>query len=405
MNHGICDRLAWVCGAVGVFAAGALGLQPANDLCSHAQAITVPGLNAAVTFTGTTLQATSDLPQSCALGDQIDVWYRFTAPLAGTYSFDTIGSTLYDTTLSVYSTCGGTQLACNDNIDPANFIYWSAVTLPLTAGQQVLVRVSAAQGDSDDFNLTVFGTGAVTNDACANAFTITVNQTVTGSTLNATTDFVLPATACGSDAGSGGGKDVFYAFTPPSTGQYLMKTCGSNFDTVLAVLTNCTGASTSVVACSDDSTLCTASMNSEIPSVQLTGGVRYLIRVAGYDYGPPVDIGAYTLTVSSAAPGICCRGATCAIIPAASCTPIANSLGGAKYINGATGCNAAGQYRTPCCYAEYNKDGILSVQDIFDYLNDWFAGRLSAVVGGDGFTGTLDISQVFVFLNAWFGGC
>jgi hypothetical protein len=46
------------------------------------------------------------------------------------------------------------------------------------------------------------------------------------------------------------------------------------------------------------------------------------------------------------------------------------------------------------------------VQDIFDFLNDWFAGRKSAIVGGDGTTGTLAVQNIFNFLNAWFaGGC
>ncbi|HVU64597.1 MAG TPA: CRTAC1 family protein [Phycisphaerales bacterium] len=52
------------------------------------------------------------------------------------------------------------------------------------------------------------------------------------------------------------------------------------------------------------------------------------------------------------------------------------------------------------CPGDWNADGQVSVQDIFDYLNDWFAG--SADVNGSGTTTTQDI---FDFLNGWFSGC
>jgi hypothetical protein len=387
-----------------VFGEAAAAAPPSNDTCAQAQPITLPGLNTAQTFTGTTIDATSDLGQSCALGDNLDVWFRFTAPATGTYTFDTVNSTIFDTTLALYSTCGGPSLACNDNIDAANFNFWSAVSISLSAGQSVLVRVSAALGDSDDFVLNVYGVGAVTNDACANAFTITLNQVVTGSTLNATTDFALPAAACGSEVGSGGGKDVFFAFTPTATGPYLIRMCGSAFDTVLAVLSDCSGSPASVLACNDDSVYCATQMNSEIPLIQLTAGVRYLIRVAGYDYGPPADSGVFTLTIGDASSGICCRGATCSPIPAASCVPLPGN-GGARYVNHAQACNAPGQFRTPCCYVDYNKDGVVGVQDVFDFLNDWFSMRATAIVGGNGNPGVFYVQQIFDFLNAFFAGC
>ncbi len=99
----------------------------------------------------------------------------------------------------------------------------------------------------------------------------------------------------------------------------------------------------------------------------------------------------------------CCRGATCSVIAPASCVA-GNGLAGAV-VNAAGNCNA-GSTSSPCCYADYNKVNGLSVQDIFDFLNDWFAGSKFAVVGGDGVTGTLAVQNIFDFLNAWFaGGC
>jgi hypothetical protein len=49
--------------------------------------------------------------------------------------------------------------------------------------------------------------------------------------------------------------------------------------------------------------------------------------------------------------------------------------------------------------ADWNCSGSLEVQDIFDFLNDWFAG------GGDfNANGSVAVQDIFDFLNAWFAG-
>jgi hypothetical protein len=66
-----------------------------------------------------------------------------------------------------------------------------------------------------------------------------------------------------------------------------------------------------------------------------------------------------------------------------------------------TVCNALGNNATPCCRGDFNQSGALEVQDIFDYLNAWFATFPAADFNGGG----LDVQDIFDFLNAWFGGC
>lgn len=54
----------------------------------------------------------------------------------------------------------------------------------------------------------------------------------------------------------------------------------------------------------------------------------------------------------------------------------------------------------PNCFADWNGDGTFDSNDIFEYLNSWFAG--DADVNNDGITTADDI---FSFLNGWFSVC
>ncbi len=51
--------------------------------------------------------------------------------------------------------------------------------------------------------------------------------------------------------------------------------------------------------------------------------------------------------------------------------------------------------------ADINHDGQISVQDIFDYLNAWFAGDPAADFNGGG----LGVDDIFDYINAWFASC
>ncbi|HVU64531.1 MAG TPA: GC-type dockerin domain-anchored protein [Phycisphaerales bacterium] len=53
------------------------------------------------------------------------------------------------------------------------------------------------------------------------------------------------------------------------------------------------------------------------------------------------------------------------------------------------------------CRVDFNCSGTLEVQDIFDFLNAWFAGSPSADYNGGG----LSVQDIFDYLNAWFAGC
>ncbi|HMN40333.1 MAG TPA: PQQ-dependent sugar dehydrogenase [Phycisphaerales bacterium] len=55
-----------------------------------------------------------------------------------------------------------------------------------------------------------------------------------------------------------------------------------------------------------------------------------------------------------------------------------------------------------CIHADFNQSGTLTVQDIFDFLNGWFAAVPAADFNQ---SGVLDVQDIFDYLNAWFAGC
>jgi hypothetical protein len=299
------------------------------------------------------------------------------------------------------------------------------------------------------------------NDECENALPLEVGVEVQGNNTFATVSVVLTNDAtipwCAQATwGNVDQHDMFYIFHAPATADYTVDTCGNitNFDTIVDIHTACPVGQDNMVSCNDDSSqgtdpvfganiACTENgLHTRIPHVTLMANTDYWFRVWGYNaqtgvfqlhinYNNPTGTccasgNTCTLTdqvdctdtwtqgnTCTANPcgggGICCRGGTCTtqFASAGACTGSlpSGSLAGAVFASGGA-CNAANNTHSPCCYADYNKQNGIQIQDIFDFLNDWFAGRLAAHIGSDGSTGPLVIDDVFNFLNAWFaGGC
>jgi hypothetical protein len=112
----------------------------------------------------------------------------------------------------------------------------------------------------------------------------------------------------------------------------------------------------------------------------------------------PSSCASLTVTVNPTT-GACCNGygvaKTCAVVPPASCagptTPQHAYRGD---------CTVCGQF--VCCPADYNNNGIMEVQDIFDFINAWFMG---APTTDFDHSGVLEVQDIFSFLNVWFTGC
>jgi Lamin Tail Domain len=126
-----------------------------------------------------------------------------------------------------------------------------------------------------------------------------------------------------------------------------------------------------------------------------------------FDVVAPLDLPRNSASPANLCPtlgGRCCIGARCAIV-ASSSACVSTSIAGASFASGATNCNIGLTFNTPCCFADYNKAGGITVQDIFDFLADWFSNSVNANVAGNGIAAP-SVQDIFDFLAAWFsGGC
>jgi hypothetical protein len=228
---------------------------------------------------GSTVGQPDTYALSCAMNASDQV-FRFTAPAAGTYTFDAVSSA--EIGIGLYSTNTCQEVACDHN--PASFE--AKATSPLAAGEAVQIVVSGAGGTQSPFDLRV----AVAEGSCSpRDIGSTVPQTVTDTTVGAI-DGLTPVCAMP------GSPEVVFAFTAPQAGVYDFNTEGSTFDTVLEIRDeSCTGPS---LACDDDSG---ASSNASWATAQLNAGQTVFIVIDGYETAR----GPCTLNISLRPPAVC----------------------------------------------------------------------------------------------------
>lgn len=209
-----------------------------------------------------------------------DASYTFTAPAAGTYSFNTFGSSFESIVHVRDGVCGGNQLACGQQ----------GSLVALAQGQEVTVTVdSLFASGTFDLHVDVLG-GACPDTDLGN----TVPQTATGNTTGGdNTD----AGSCGGDFSA----DDLYEFTAPADGLYQFDTFGSSLDTVLFLRdAACFGPE---LECSDD--FAQGDTDSRIIE-GLDANQTVLIGVDGNGVGP------YTLNVDLVP---CPNGAISSTVP------------------------------------------------------------------------------------------
>jgi hypothetical protein len=251
-----------------LFAGGIVEAAPVNDKCSNATPI-----EEVVGLAFDTSSATFDGPGLCMTS--ANIWYRYIATTTGEMTINTCGSQ-FDTKLAVYSgsACYPTSsrlLACNDDACD----WQSAVTINVSAGSSYLIEIGGYGSHKGQgvLNFLHDGIEPLLNDNCQYAEETGEVVSLSFDTTNATFD------------GPGlcvRGPNLWYVYTPSCTGQATISTCGSSFDTVLAVYssTSCPPQQSKLIACNDDSDSC--GQQAEV-KVNVQAGNRYLIEVGGFN--------------------------------------------------------------------------------------------------------------------------
>ncbi len=129
------------------------------------------------------------------------------------------------------------------------------------------------------------------------------------------------------------------------------------------------------------------------PSSSTTYFARWTIALCG-----PSTCATIAITVNPVT-GACCTGwgtqKGCTIVDPVNCIGVTTPT--LAYRGNCTACG------TPfCCGADYNNNGSLEIQDIFDFLAAWFQQVFTSDFNHDG---AKNVQDIFDFLAAWFAGC
>ena len=249
---------------------------PSNDDCANAIAINeVDGLG----YSTTNGHASGVRPSCGGSTNPIDIWYAYTATQTGSAVFSLCGSD-YNTRLAIWSSCGGTELACNDDA------YWcsystenSELTMNVTNGTTYYVQVAGYNAEKGDGSLTISVSTLGTNDACANAIVVTAPSETNYTTVGATSAGDRASCVNSGDADP---IDIWFSYTPAATSVVNIGLCESHYDSQIAVWDACGGTD---IACNDDEGPLCSDLGVKGASVQVsvTAGSTYYIQVFGWD--------------------------------------------------------------------------------------------------------------------------
>jgi hypothetical protein len=258
---------------------------PSNDNLADA----IPLFGSSVMTTGSNVGATKEFGEPDHAGNPggRSVWWGWTASDFSVVTISTDGST-FDTTLGVYTFFLGTLTEVASNDDFVDFES-QVVFLPV-AGTTHWIAVDGYDGDSGDIALAITET-AITfpgNDDFADAFALD-SGTVTTTAFNV---FATKEAGEPDHAGDVGGSSVWWTWAASTTGNVIVSTRGSTFDTTLAVYTGSSVAALTEVASNDDIDVDLGIGQSEL-AFDAVAGTTYRIAVDGFNG----DAGGIALTI------------------------------------------------------------------------------------------------------------
>jgi len=204
------------------------------------------------------------------------VWWQWTAQTTATVTVHTC-STIFDTLLGIYtgtSVAGLTEVASNDDAPNDLCGTASATAFRAQAGQTYSIAVDGFNGASGNVQLSLEPPPA--NDDFVNATSISGNIGQT----NGTNMFAGWEPGEPLHAGFPGAHSVWWRWSALGDGTVVIWTCGSDFDTVLAVYTGTSVDKLANVASNDDY----CGVRSRV-KFAARAGTEYRIAVDGTDAG------------------------------------------------------------------------------------------------------------------------
>jgi hypothetical protein len=245
--------------------------EPLNDHFHNASLIA--GATGSVTagMYGASVQHGEPTPEFSYGGS---IWFRWTAPSAGTWRFDLQG-TQVATAFGVYSGSRVGGLVDHGSTDDEWRLY-----IPAEAGRTYSILLNGDPDDSDPVVLNWRPATAPPHDRFAAAQILGgAGGSVSASTLESSREVGEPRVA-----ESAGGASLWYRWTAPFTGTAVFDGAGSTFDAVVGVSTGTSLSNLVPVAHNDDFA------GELVPSVRFeaVAGTTYLIALDGSSWSPDV---------------------------------------------------------------------------------------------------------------------
>jgi hypothetical protein len=258
-------------------APAAAAVPPANDLFAGAAVLDGP---LPVSVAGTNVDATSEPGEPLDGATSGSVWYRWTAPSADRVLVE-VCSQGFGPRLGIYE--GPTvdsQALVQEGLRPSDDECGqrTSVSFVPTPGTTYNLSVRGWDHQSGAFDLTIRQPAAPNDDFdAADILPSILPVTATTSTEEATKELGEP-----SHAGDPGLRSVWYAWTPAESGSVAVSTCGSDFDTLLAVYTGVAVNELTVITSNDDDPGQCGSGRQSRAAFDAVAGTAYMIAVDGW---------------------------------------------------------------------------------------------------------------------------
>jgi hypothetical protein len=271
----LCCLLLFMAVGGAALPASALATMPPNDDFANADDL---GHGLTASASGSNLWATVEVgePGRVFAPAIASVWYRWTAPQSGVVRVQTCDSN-FDTTLAIFrgSALGAlARVAANDDRCGAQ----SGLRFFAIAGTTYSIAVDG-WSHQGSIELLLRFLVPPSNDDFGNALDLGNSSTASasGSNSDATVEPREP-----DHHGSRTIASVWYRWTAPASRKIRIETCGSDFDTVIAVYVGRGFDALFSVASNDDHDRCGDESDGSFLRFNSVAGTTYHIAVAGY---------------------------------------------------------------------------------------------------------------------------